>query len=83
MRFDLIGERDRFIPGWYGQPDRAQLRAEQTRPEWHWPARLEAGLAKIIHMLLTSFLVWFRLHRRPAVTLSEPAPTAEGSPAAL
>jgi hypothetical protein len=35
MRFDLIPERDRFIPGWHSRPD--PLRAEFTRPEWQWP----------------------------------------------
>ena len=83
MRFDLIGERDRFIPGWYGQSNHVHMGAEWAQPEWHWPARLWAGLAKIVHLLLTSFLVRFRQHRSPAFTLSGPAPTAEGSPAAL
>jgi hypothetical protein len=38
MRFDLIPERDRFIPGWHSQPD--ALGGEFNRPEWRWPFRL-------------------------------------------
>ena len=38
MRFDLIPERDRFIPGWHTRPDAS--RAEFSRPEWRWPFRL-------------------------------------------
>src|SRR5262249_37580049 len=34
MRFDLVPERDRFIPGWRTRPDTS--RAEFSRPEWRW-----------------------------------------------
>lgn len=52
MRFDLLPERDRFIPGWYPRPEPASLRAEYTQPEWRWPSRLyrvlQASLSSLI-----------------------------------
>ena len=50
MRFDLIPERDRFIPGWHSQPD--TLRAKFTRPEWQWPSRLHRAVRVFLSSLL-------------------------------
>jgi hypothetical protein len=50
MRFDLIPERDRFIPGWHSQHD--TQRAEFTTPEWQWPSRLRRAAWAFLSSLL-------------------------------
>jgi hypothetical protein len=50
MRFDLIPERDRFIPGWHSRPD--TLRAEFARPERQWPSRLRRAARAFLSSLL-------------------------------
>jgi hypothetical protein len=50
MRFELIPERDRFIPGWHSRPD--TLRAEFTSPEWQWPSRLCRAVWAFLSSLL-------------------------------
>jgi hypothetical protein len=50
MRLDLIPERDRFIPGWHGQPD--IQRTEFTSPEWQWPSRLRRAVWAFLSSLV-------------------------------
>jgi hypothetical protein len=42
VRFDNIHEQDRFIPGWHHR--REPRRAELSRPQWQWPARLRRAV---------------------------------------
>jgi hypothetical protein len=59
MHFDLIPERDRFIPGWHTRPDIS--RAEFARPEWHWPFRLYRTGQTLLKSLLQAYCVAIRL----------------------
>ena len=83
MRYDLIGERDRFIPGWYGETFQVPTRTEWTTPEWRWPVRLQTVLAKLALSLPTPFQVRFRQRRELGATCAELVQTAGGSSAML
>src|SRR5262249_21148227 len=50
MRFDLIPERDSFVPRLHSQP-RTQ-RAAFTSPEWQWPSRLHRAVRAFLSRLL-------------------------------
>jgi hypothetical protein len=50
MRFDLIPERDRFIPGWHGRPDTRH--PAFAPPEWEWPSRLYRAVRAFLDRLL-------------------------------
>jgi hypothetical protein len=50
MRFDLIPERNSFVPGWHSQP--GTQRAEFTSPEWQWPSRLHRAVWAFLSCLL-------------------------------
>jgi len=68
MRFDLIPERDRFIPGWHCRPD--TLRAESYRPEWQWPSRLYRIGQAILRSLLQGYRVARSLSGAPKMKLA-------------
>src|SRR5579863_2772799 len=70
MRFDLIGERDRFIPGWHCQFEHTPMRAEWSRPEWHWLVRLRAGVAKFAHSAMLLVSAYFPMRRNVGVGLA-------------
>jgi len=53
MRFDLLDEHDRFIPGWHLRPEPSSMRAEFTRPEWRWPATVRRASQAVKAQLLT------------------------------
>ena len=72
MRFDLIAERDRFIPGWYGQNHHTPMRAEWTRPEWDWPVRLRTRLSKIARSGLIYLLARLPRRQDAATTVTSP-----------
>ena len=76
MRFDLISEHDRFIPGWHSQVHASPMRAEWTRPEWRWPARLRASLAGIARRGLTILAAGLRGSRNTAVIWEVPQPVS-------
>jgi hypothetical protein len=59
MRFDLIPERDRFIPGWHTRPDAS--RAEFSRPEWRWPFRLYRTGQTFLNILRQAYCAAIRL----------------------
>lgn len=42
MRFDLLGERDRFIPGWHCRREPPRMGAEYMLPAWQVPLRVSA-----------------------------------------
>ena len=68
MRFDLLQEHDRFIPGWHGQVQASPMRAEWCRPEWRWPSLLGAYLARLAGRSLTTLTAGLRRHRNAAAT---------------
>ena len=45
MRFDLLGERERFIPGWHRRREPPRMGAEYMLPMWQLPMRLSALIA--------------------------------------
>ena len=51
MRFDLIAERDRFIPGWYGSADHGRTSLEFATAEFRWPKELHASVANCMAFL--------------------------------
>jgi len=59
MRFDLIPERDRFIPGWHTRPDAS--RAEFNRLEWRWPFPLYRTGQTFLNSLLRACRTAIRL----------------------
>ena len=67
MRFDLLQEHDRFIPGWHGQVQASPMRAEWSRPEWRWPPFLRSSLARIARWGLTALTTGLRRGRNTAV----------------
>src|SRR6267378_5949638 len=52
MRFDLLHEHDRFIPGWHDRPEPASIHAEFGRPEWRWPSRLYRAVQASLDSLI-------------------------------
>jgi len=53
MRFDLLHEHDRFIPGWHCRSDPVRMRAQNTPPEWSLVPRL----VKLIRRSLRNILL--------------------------
>lgn len=78
MRFDLIGERDRFIPGWYGE---AHMCERWTIPKWHRSARFRRVLASVANSLPTPLLDRFLQRQRLGGTGVGLVRTVEGSTA--
>jgi len=52
MRFDLLHEHDRFIPGWHLRPERPRMGAEYMLPAYQLPLRLRARMAERASWLL-------------------------------
>ncbi len=52
MRFDLLHEHDRFIPGWHLRPEPPRMGAEYMLPACQLPSRLWAKVADTASWLL-------------------------------
>lgn len=72
MRFDLLHEHDRFIPGWHCRPDPSSMRVEYTPPEWSPVSRL----VTLIRRLLRNILLISAKSHPTALQIGPPAPWA-------
>ena len=52
MRFDLLHEHDRFIPGWHLRPEPPRTGVEYILPACQMPLRLWARMAETASWLL-------------------------------